>query len=59
MNEGSEMVVVPVDVREMTRIETDFGELQIIHELTLGDLIMSTLLFAILIFLLLSRVIRG
>lgn len=50
-------VVVPVDVREMTRFVTDQGEIHIIHEITLGDLLISTLLCAILIFMLISRVI--
>ncbi|CDQ42115.1 hypothetical protein [Virgibacillus salexigens] len=54
-----EQVVVPVDVREMTRIVTDQGEIHIIHEVTLGDLLTTTLLCAILIFMLISRVIGG
>ncbi|WP_185959732.1 hypothetical protein [Lentibacillus cibarius] len=53
-----ETVVVPVDIREQTIITTDSGELHIIHEITLGDLLVSTTLFAILIFMLVSRVIR-
>lgn len=54
----SEIVVVPVDPREMTRFITDSGELHIIHEITLGDLLITTALFGILIFMLVSRVIR-
>ncbi|SEO80528.1 hypothetical protein SAMN04488134_11360 [Amphibacillus marinus] len=53
-----ETVVVPVDPREMTRIVTDSGELHIIHEITLGDLLIVTALFAIIIFMLISSVIR-
>lgn len=49
-------VVVPVDPREITRFITDHGEIHVIHELTLGDLIVSTLLVATLIMLLISRV---
>lgn len=51
-------VVVPVDVREITTLYTDQGEIHIIHELTLGDLVLSTLLMAILLFLIISRVVR-
>ena len=34
-------VVVPVDVREMTRVEAQFGEIHVIHEITLGDLLVK------------------
>lgn len=51
-------VVVPVEIREMTRFETDSGNIHVIHEMTLGDLIIATLLAAILIFLFVSRVVR-
>ncbi|WP_176466658.1 hypothetical protein [Terribacillus saccharophilus] len=51
-------VVVPVDVREMTVMETDKGEIHVISEITLGDLLITTSLLAILIFMVLSRVIR-
>ncbi|MBM4765451.1 hypothetical protein [Bacillus sp. B15-48] len=56
MNEP--IVVVPVEIREITRTENDMGKINIIHEITLGDLIVSTFLFAILIFMFLERVIR-
>lgn len=56
MNEPE--VFVPVDVREMTSIDTDQGEIHIIHEITLGDLLTTTLLATIIIFMLISRVIR-
>lgn len=60
MNEGTTdpQVVVPVEIREMTRIETDSGSIHVIHEITLGDLLTSTLLAAILFFSIVSRVIR-
>lgn len=51
-------VVVPVEIREMTRFETDKGNIHIIHEITLGDLLVSTSLIAILIFMVFSRLIR-
>ena len=51
-------VFVPVEIREMTRFETDSGNIHVIHEITLGDLVTSTLLAAILVFIIVSRVIR-
>ncbi|MCK6259387.1 hypothetical protein LCY76_22710 [Fictibacillus sp. KIGAM418] len=51
-------VVVPVEIREVTKIETEKGTINVIHEVTLGDLIISTILLASLIFMVLSRVIR-
>lgn len=51
-------VVVPVEVRELTRFETDQGNIDLIHEITVGDLLVSTILFALLIFFVVSRVIR-
>ncbi|WP_208592321.1 hypothetical protein [Gracilibacillus suaedae] len=51
-------VVVPVDTREMTLFETDSGVIHIIHEITLGELITSTLIILLLIFMLISHVIR-
>ncbi len=56
--EDEPQVVAPIDPREMTRIVTDSGEIHIIHEMTLGDLLLATSLFAILIFMVISRVIR-
>lgn len=52
------MVVVPVEIREMTRFENEKGKINIIHEITIGDLLVSTSLVAILIFMVLSRIIR-
>lgn len=51
-------VVVPVETREMTRINTEKGEIHVIHEITLGDLLLLTAIVALLIFHVLSRVIR-
>lgn len=51
-------IVIPVDVREMTTTETTEGTINIIHEITIGDLLVSMSLAAILIFMVLSRVIR-
>ena len=51
-------VFVPVDVREMTVFENDNGEIHVIHEITIGDLLVSTSIIAFLIFAILSRVIR-
>lgn len=51
-------IVVPIDGREMTKIETDKGEIHVIHEVTQGDLLIAACLVAILIFMVLSRVIR-
>jgi hypothetical protein len=46
------------EVRTMTTIETGKGQIQVIHEITLGDLLISTTLVAMLIFMVISRVIR-
>jgi hypothetical protein len=53
----SDNVFVP-DVRTMTTIDTPKGQINVIHEITLGDLLVSTALVAMLIFMVLSRVIR-
>ncbi|MGD6940961.1 hypothetical protein ACQCT6_02835 [Cytobacillus gottheilii] len=57
-SQDNPQVVVPVDVREMTVIENEKGKVAIIHEITFGDLIVSTLLMALIIFQFLSRIIR-
>jgi hypothetical protein len=41
-----------------TVILTSKGTIEVIHEITLGDLLISTTLVAMLIFMVLSRVIR-
>ncbi|MBU8733704.1 hypothetical protein M3205_23265 [Cytobacillus firmus] len=56
--ETEPQVVVPVEIREMTRVETEKGNIHVIHEITLGDLLVSMSLVALLIFQVLSRVIR-
>jgi len=56
--EPEPQIVVPVDIREMTRFETEKGNIHVIHEITLGDLLVSTALVATLIFMVISRVVR-
>ena len=56
--ETEPQVVVPVEIREMTRVETEKGNIHVIHEITLGDLLVSMSLVALLIFQVLSWVIR-
>jgi hypothetical protein len=58
MNEKEVIINSPIDTREMTVFETDKGNIHIIHEITLGDLLVSTILAALLIFVVISRVIR-
>jgi hypothetical protein len=41
-----------------TVILTSKGTIEVIHEITLGDLLISTTLVAMLIFMVISRVIR-
>lgn len=53
-----------VDLREMSTYEMtgangEQTEINVIHEITLGDIIISTALFAILIFMIISTVVRG
>lgn len=55
---GGIQVVSPIDPREMTRIETDKGNINVIHEITLGDLLLCTLIAAMLIFSVISRLVR-
>ncbi|WP_197204159.1 hypothetical protein [Cytobacillus firmus] len=56
--ETEPQVVVPIEIREMTRVETEKGNIHVIHEITIGDLLVSMSLVALLIFQVLSRVIR-
>lgn len=59
MNEGNEPIITsPIDTRQMTVFETEKGNIHIIQEITLGDLLLSTILMAILIFMVISKVIR-
>lgn len=57
-NQEIGQVVVPVEIREMTSHQTPEGTINIIHEITIGDLLVSMSLLALLIFQVLSRVIR-
>ncbi|MBB5324902.1 hypothetical protein HNQ34_002000 [Anoxybacillus tepidamans] len=47
-----------VDMREHTLIETKEGNIAVIHEITLGDVIISVLLAAMMIFMVLERFMR-
>ena len=51
-------VVVPVDTREMTVVDSQEGTINVIHEVTIGDLLVSTALFILIIFMLIDRVVR-
>lgn len=42
--------VLPIEIREHTPFVTEAGDINVIHEVTLGDLLVSTVLMAILIF---------
>lgn len=46
-------------VSESTIVHSPSGDIHIIHELTLGDILVSVLLCALLIFSVISRMIRG
>lgn len=56
--ETDPQIVIPVEIREMTRIETDKGNIHVIHEITLGDMLTSMLIAALLIFAVISRVVK-
>lgn len=47
-----------VDLRSHTTIETPEGNIHIIHEITLGEMIISVLIAATLIFMFLERMMR-
>ncbi|KIQ93619.1 hypothetical protein LH47_02300 [Anoxybacillus thermarum] len=47
-----------VDLRSHTTIETPEGNIHIIHEITLGEIVMSVLIAATLIFMFLERMMR-
>jgi len=47
-----------VEMREHTTIETSKGNISVIHEITLGDMILSTILISFMIFYVLDRLIR-
>lgn len=46
-------------IPEVSIFETGNGSIQVIHELSLGDLLISSLLLCILIFLIINRFIGG
>lgn len=52
------LVTSPVDPREMTVLETEKGDIHVLHEITLGDAVLSTLIMVLLIFQVLDRIIR-
>lgn len=58
MENETPQIVVPVEIREMTRIETEKGNIHVIQEMTLGDILVSTLLLAVLAFMLVERFTR-
>lgn len=58
MNPDEVVVTSPIDPRELTIIETDKGNIYVIHEITLGDLLTCTLIAAVLIFSVISRIVR-
>ncbi|MBP3040571.1 hypothetical protein J9303_13855 [Bacillaceae bacterium Marseille-Q3522] len=47
------------DVQTVTVIQTPKGQINVVHEITLGDVIISTLLFVMILFIVLGRFIRG
>lgn len=57
-SETGVVVTAPIDFRESTIFRTEKGDIHVIHEITLGDIVLSTLMMAMLIFLILDRVIR-
>lgn len=52
------VVTSPIDNREQTIFRTGDGEIHVIHEITLGDVVLSTLIMALLVFMVLEKVIR-
>lgn len=55
---GDPQAVVPIEIREHTPFVTEAGDINVIHEITLGDLLISTVLMAILIFQVLTTFFR-
>lgn len=60
INNGSSdpQVVIPVEIREYTPFVTESGNINVIHEITLGDLLVSTLIMALLVFTVIGRIVR-
>ncbi|MEH7126013.1 hypothetical protein V7127_22640 [Bacillus sp. JJ1773] len=52
------VVTSPIDNREQTILRTGDGEIHVIHEITLGEVVLSTIIMALLVFMVLDRVIR-
>lgn len=52
------IVTAPIDPREQTIMTTGDGAIVVIHEVTLGDVVVSTLIAALLVFMVLEKVIR-
>lgn len=53
-------ILLPVEIdREVTLFETGEGNIVIVHEMTLGDILVATLLLATLIFNVLVKLVRG
>lgn len=46
------------DLQTVTLLPTEKGNISVVHDITLGDLLISTILMAILIFMVLSRLIK-
>ncbi|MBU8905569.1 hypothetical protein [Desertibacillus haloalkaliphilus] len=57
-DEETIFIIHDEDRTEETIIETDPGNIHITHQMTLGDVVISTLLASILIFMILNRIIR-
>lgn len=51
-------VVIPIEIREYTPFVTESGNINVIHEITIGELLVCTLIMALLIFTVIGRVIR-
>lgn len=51
-------MVVPIEIREYTPFSTESGTIHVIHEITIGDLLISTLIMALLAFTVISRIVR-
>jgi hypothetical protein len=57
-NQSTTSNIEYVEMRQHTLIETKEGNIAVIHEITLGDIIISVILAAMLIFMLLERFMR-
>lgn len=57
-NPGDPQIVLPIEIRPYTSFITEAGTINVIHEISLGDLLLSTLVMALLTFTVISRVVR-